>query len=60
MTLRDVIFVCFACHRRSRGNDASLDAAGHLVCGPCYVADPPLEDVNGIFAEVVAHMTDPT
>ena len=59
MTHRDLTFVCFVCHCHSRGNDANLDAEGHLVCGPCYVADPPLEDVNGIFAEVIAHMADP-
>jgi hypothetical protein len=59
MNPRDVTFACFACHCHSRGDDANLDATGHLVCGPCWVADPPLEDVNGIFAEVIAHMADP-
>jgi hypothetical protein len=36
-----------------------LDAENHLICGGCYLADPPLADVNGIFAEVIAHMADP-
>jgi hypothetical protein len=59
MTPSDVTFVCFACHRPFCGDDANLDAENHLICGECYLADPPLEDVNGIFAEVIAHLGDP-
>jgi hypothetical protein len=59
MSPRDLTFVCFACHHRFRGDDANLDAESHLICGECYLAHPPLEDVNGIFAEVIAHMADP-
>jgi hypothetical protein len=36
---------------------AALSAAGKLVCAGCYLADPPAADVDGIFAEVTAHMT---
>jgi hypothetical protein len=51
--------VCFACHHRFRGDDANLDAERHLICGECYLAHPPLQDVNGIFSEVIVHMADP-
>jgi hypothetical protein len=37
---------------------ARLDAQNNLVCGECYVANPPPEDVEGIFAQVIAHMSD--
>ena len=51
-------FGCFACRKRFRAVEANLDAASNLICGECYVADPPPEDVEGIFAEVTAHMSD--
>ena len=58
MTPRGATFVCFACHRRVSGDDVNLDADNNLICGECYLADPPPEDVAGIFAEVTAHMSD--
>jgi hypothetical protein len=39
-------------------NDANLDDQNHLVCGTCYGANPPLVDVEIIFAQVIAHMSD--
>ena len=58
MTPPGTTFVCFACHRRVSGDDVNLDAENNLICGECYLADPPPEDVDGIFAEVIAHMSD--
>ena len=58
MTPVDAVFTCFACHHYFRADDANLDAQNHLICGECYVANPPIEDVEGIFAEVIAHMSD--
>ena len=58
MTPFTVTFVCFSCQRCFPGVDANLDAASNLICGACYVADPPPVDVEGIFAEVTAHMRD--
>ena len=51
-------FLCFACARRFPPVYANLDAAGKLVCGECWVANPPPVDVEGIFAEVIAHLSD--
>ncbi len=53
----DPTFACFACQGLFPPNDANLDAQNHL-CSKCYVANPPPEDVEGIFAEVIAHMSD--
>lgn len=50
--------VCFACRHRFRADDVNLDAHDNLICGDCWVADPPPEDVEGIFWEVIAHMSD--
>ena len=58
MTPRDVTFACFACQRFFRHNDANLDAQNHLICGECYIANPPMQDVESIFAQVIAHMSN--
>ncbi len=58
MTPLDPTFACFACQGVFRPNDANLDAQNHLICCECYVANPPPEDVEGIFAQVIAHMSD--
>jgi hypothetical protein len=50
MTPLDPTFACFACLHYFRANDANLDALNNLVCGECYVANPPIEDVESIFA----------
>jgi hypothetical protein len=34
-------FSCIACHHDFGPNDANLDAQSHLICGACYVANPP-------------------
>jgi hypothetical protein len=39
-------------------NDANLDAQNNLICGECYVANPPLVDVEIIFTQVIAHMSE--
>jgi hypothetical protein len=57
MTPLDPTFACFACHHDFRHNDANLDDQNHLVCGECYVANPPPQDVEIIFAQVIAHMS---
>ena len=51
-------FVCFACARRFGPDHVNLDARDNVICGECWVADPPPVDVEGIFAEVTAHMSD--
>ena len=48
MTPLDPTFTCFAC----------LDAQNNLICGECYGANPPIVDVEIIFAQVIAHMSD--
>jgi hypothetical protein len=58
MTPLDPTFACFACHHDFRPNDANLDAQNNLVCGECYYANPPLVDVEIIFAQVIAHMSE--
>ena len=58
MTPLDPTFACFACQGFFGPNDANLDGQNHLICSECYVANPPPEDVEGIFAEVIAHMSD--
>jgi hypothetical protein len=58
MTPVDPTFTCFACHHDFGPNDAKLDAQNNLICGECYVADPPIVAVEFIFAQVVAHMSD--
>ena len=58
MTPPGATFVCFACARRLRPDHVNLDDGNHPICGECWVADPPSEDVDGIFAEVMAHMSD--
>ena len=58
MTPIDAVFTCFACLHYFRANDANLDAQNNLVCGVCYYANPPLVDVEFIFAQVIAHMID--
>jgi len=50
-------FRCSACIGRFPPIHANLDAAGKLICGECWVANPPQEDVDRIFAEVMAHMS---
>jgi hypothetical protein len=35
-----------------------MDARNDLVCGECYIANPPLVDVDIIFAQVIAQMID--
>ena len=57
MTPIDAVFTCFACLHYFRANDANLDAQNSLVCGECYIANPPLADVQIIFAQVIAHMS---
>jgi hypothetical protein len=51
MTPLEPTFVCFACHHDFRHYDANLDAQNHLICGGCYIANPPLVDVEIIFAQ---------
>jgi hypothetical protein len=58
MTPLDPTFVCFACHHDFRHYDANLDAQNNLICIQCYVANPPTVDVEIIFAQVIAHMSD--
>jgi len=58
MTPIDAVFTCFACHHDFGHNDANLDAQNNLICIQCYVANPPTVDVEIIFAQVIAHMSD--
>jgi len=58
MTPLDPTFTCFACHHDFGPNDANLDAQNNLICGKCYGANPPIVDVDIIFAQVIAHMSD--
>jgi hypothetical protein len=58
MTPLDPTSACFACHHDFGPNDANLDAKNNLICDECYVANPPPEDVEIIFAQVIAHMSD--
>jgi hypothetical protein len=58
MTPLDPTFTCFACHHDFGPNDANLDAQSNLICGECYGANPPIVDVEIIFAQVIAHMSD--
>jgi len=58
MTPLDPTFACFACQHDFRHNDANLDAHNNLICGECYIANPPIVDVEIIFAQVIAHMSD--
>ena len=51
-------FVCTSCLARYDAIEANLDAADNLICNACWVANPPEQDVQGIFAEVVAHAAD--
>jgi hypothetical protein len=58
MTPLDPTFACVACHHNFSHNDANLDAQNNLICSECYYANPPLVDVEIIFAQVIAHMSD--
>lgn len=58
MTPLDPKFTCFACQGFFGPNDANLDAQNHLICSECYVANPPIVDVEIIFAQVIAHMRE--
>jgi len=58
MTPLEPTFACFACHQDFGHNDANLDAQNNLTCDECYVANPPLVDVETIFAQVIAHMSE--
>ena len=51
-------FSCFACHHDFGPNDVNLDAQNNLICGACYGANPPIVDVEIIFAQVIVHMSD--
>jgi hypothetical protein len=52
-------FPCVGCGRIFGGDQANLDAGMSLICDQCYLADPPAEDVDSVFAEVIAHMANP-
>ena len=45
-------------HHDFSHNDANLDDQNHLICVECYIANPPLVDVEIIFAQVMVHMSD--
>jgi hypothetical protein len=59
MTPLDPTFACFACHHDFGPNDANLDAQNNLNCGKCYVADPPIVDVEIIFAQMCGLLSAP-
>lgn len=48
--------LCTNCQAAIVADLAGLDAAGRVLCAECYLADPPAADVDGVFAEVAAHM----
>jgi hypothetical protein len=54
--LANSTFRCFDCHQWRGQAEANLDAEMRLVCDACYLAHPPVEDVDGVFVEVMMHM----
>ena len=45
-------FQCARCRQRIPGAQLFLTAAYEPVCGPCYVLDPPQEDIDGALADL--------
>ena len=40
------LFRCLSCGVIAPHHDAQLDSDNNLVCGACYLLDPPQEDVD--------------
>jgi hypothetical protein len=53
------IFRCEDCRKWFSYLEVNLKANDALVCTFCYLENPPPEDIDGVFAEVMAHMDDP-
>lgn len=49
-------FRCAECRRWLPYEEMNLDANNRAVCNRCYLANPPREDVDGVFAEVMGHV----
>lgn len=41
------LFYCVSCGHRAPHDDAQLDSDNNLVCGACYLLDPPQQDIDG-------------
>jgi hypothetical protein len=40
------LFRCMSCGFLAPHDDAQLDIDNNLVCGACYLADPPQQDID--------------
>jgi hypothetical protein len=49
-------FRCRSCSEWHPYTELNIDADDVPVCNDCYLENPPPEDVDGVFAEVIAHM----
>lgn len=49
-------FLCFSCGKRAPHDDAQLDSDDNLVCGACYLLDPPQQDVDGVVNDVAERL----
>lgn len=50
------VFLCLSCGKRKHHDDAQLDREGHLICTPCYMMDPPEQDVDGALNDIAERL----
>ena len=53
------VFRCQDCGEWCGLIELNLTANDAPVCIACYLENPPPEDIEGVFAEVMAHMDEP-
>ena len=50
------VFFCRECKQNKHHDDAQLDRYGNLICTPCYLIDPPQQDIDGVVNDVAERL----
>jgi hypothetical protein len=52
----DAVFCCLSCGKMEPHGDAQLDIDNNLVCGACYLLDPPQQDIDAAVSDVAERL----